>query len=159
MSSTEQNSQPTLHNLSLVECILTVAPCKEKYFIFIDDFFTISVNQFVDFDNFLFNIWRFDALHICQLCLQAILFTTKVFARNLLRRSRRKNIFIFWFWYLTWDVNSELSSNKPTLCLLDYGEILPKHSNDILTTCYEVWISHLIQSTKNTTRKRFTNVF
>ena len=36
--------------------------------------------------------------------------------------SRRKNIFIFSFWCLTWGLNSCLTSNKPTHYLLDYGD-------------------------------------
>ena len=52
----------------------------------------------------------------------AILFTLRVFARNLLRESSRINIFIFSFWCLTCDLNSGLTSNKPTHYLLDYGD-------------------------------------
>ena len=51
----------------------------------------------------------------------AILFTFRVFATNLLRGSRPRNIFVFSFWCLTWDLNSGLTSNKPTYHLLDYG--------------------------------------
>ena len=36
----------------------------------------------------------------------AVLFTLRVFARNLLRGSRRRNIFfIYHFWWLTWETN------------------------------------------------------
>ena len=41
---------------------------------------------------------------------------------NLLRRRRRRNILIFLFWCLTWDFNSDFTSNKPALYLLDYGD-------------------------------------
>ena len=52
----------------------------------------------------------------------AILFTLRVFARNLLRESRWRSIFIFSFWCL----NSGLTSNKPTDYLLDYGDLKKK---------------------------------
>ena len=52
----------------------------------------------------------------------AILFTFRDFDRNLLRVSRRSNIFIFSFWCLTLGLNSDLTSNKPTHYLLDYGD-------------------------------------
>ena len=48
----------------------------------------------------------------------AILFKLKVFVRSLLRGNRRRNIFIFSFWWLT---SSGLTSNKPTHYLPDYG--------------------------------------
>ena len=49
----------------------------------------------------------------------AFIFTLRVFARNLLRGSRWRNIFFhISFWCLTWGLNLGLSSNKPTLYLL-----------------------------------------
>ena len=50
------------------------------------------------------------------------LFTLRVFARNLLRG---RNIFLFNFALrcLTSSLNCDLTSNKPTLYLLDYGNI------------------------------------
>ena len=51
-----------------------------------------------------------------------ILFTLRVFARNLLRGNRRRNTFRISFWCLAWDSNSALSSNKPTHYLLDHGD-------------------------------------
>ena len=44
----------------------------------------------------------------------AILFTLRIFERNLLKGSRRSNIFIFSFWYLAWYLNLSLTSNKQT---------------------------------------------
>ena len=44
------------------------------------------------------------------------------FARNLLRRNRRRNIFRISFWCLAWDSNPGFSSNKPTHYLLDHGD-------------------------------------
>ena len=52
----------------------------------------------------------------------AILFPPRIFVRNLLRGSRRRNIFIFSFWCLSWDLNSDLTSNKPTHYLLYYRD-------------------------------------
>ena len=54
----------------------------------------------------------------------AILFTLRVFARNLLRGNRRRNIFRISFWCLAWDSNPGLSSNKPTHYLLDHGDFM-----------------------------------
>ena len=61
------------------------------------------------------NIQIFDELFM------AILFTLRVFARNLLRGSCRTNIFIFSYWWLTWGLNSGPTSKKLTHCLLHYG--------------------------------------
>ena len=52
----------------------------------------------------------------------AILFTLRVFARNLLRGNRRRNTFCILFWCLAWGSNPGFMSNKPTHCLLHYGE-------------------------------------
>ena len=50
------------------------------------------------------------------------IFPLRVFARNLLRGNRRRNIFFhISFWYLTWDMNPIFICNKPTHYLLDYG--------------------------------------
>ena len=54
----------------------------------------------------------------------AILFTLRVFARNLLRGNRRKNTFRISFWCLAWDSNFGFSSNKPTHYLLDHGDLM-----------------------------------
>ena len=51
-----------------------------------------------------------------------VLFTPGVFARNVRRRSRLRNISSFWF--QTYDLNRGLTSNKSTLYLLDYGDYL-----------------------------------
>ena len=52
----------------------------------------------------------------------AILFTLRVFARNLLRGNRRRNTFLISFWCLAWGSNPGFSSNKPTHYLLDHGD-------------------------------------
>ena len=49
-----------------------------------------------------------------------ILFTLRVFGRNLLRGNRRNRIL---FWCLTWYSNPGFSSNKPTHYLLDHGDL------------------------------------
>ena len=55
-----------------------------------------------------------------------VLFILKVFARNLSRNlsSRRRNIFIFSFWWLTWDTNPGFTYNKPTYHPLHYGDFM-----------------------------------
>ena len=53
-----------------------------------------------------------------------ILFTLRVFARNQLRRNRRRNTFRISFWCLAWGSNPGFSSNKPTHYLLDYGDFI-----------------------------------
>ena len=52
-----------------------------------------------------------------------ILFTLRVFARNLLRGNRRRNTFRISFWCLTSDTNPGFASNKTTHYFLDHGEI------------------------------------
>ena len=54
----------------------------------------------------------------------AILFTLRVFARNLLRGNRRRNTFRISFWCLAWDSNRGFSSNKPTHYLLGHGDLM-----------------------------------
>ena len=44
-----------------------------------------------------------------------MLFTLRVFARNLLRGNRRRNTFRISFWCLAWDTNPGFSSNNNTL--------------------------------------------
>ena len=52
------------------------------------------------------------------------LFTLRVFARNLLRKNRRRNIFFhISFWCLTWDTKPGFMSYKPTHYLLVYGDL------------------------------------
>ena len=55
---------------------------------------------------------------------------SRVFARHLLRGNHQRNIsFHISFWCLTWNTTPVFTSNKPTLCLLDYGDfnlIIPK---------------------------------
>ena len=50
------------------------------------------------------------------------LFTLRVFARNLLRGSRRRNTFRIYFWCLAWNSNPGFSSNKPTHYQLDHDD-------------------------------------
>ena len=54
----------------------------------------------------------------------ASLFTLRVFARNMLKEIAEEIIFFFHvsFRCLTWDTNPGFSFNKPTHCLLDYGD-------------------------------------
>ena len=54
----------------------------------------------------------------------AILFTLRVFARNLLRENRQRNTFRILFWCPAWDSNPGFSSNKPTHYLLDHGDFI-----------------------------------
>ena len=48
-----------------------------------------------------------------------ILFTLRVFDRNLLRGNRRRNTFRISFLCLAWDSNPDYSSNKPQHYLID----------------------------------------
>ena len=49
----------------------------------------------------------------------------RVFARNLLREEiAEEMLFVFCFWYLAWVSNPSLTSNKPTVYILDYGVFL-----------------------------------
>ena len=52
----------------------------------------------------------------------AILFTLKVFARNLLRGNRRRYIFLFCFDVYPVTPNPGFTFNKPTYYLLDYDD-------------------------------------
>ena len=52
----------------------------------------------------------------------AILFTLRVFARNLLRGNRRRNTFDILFWCLAWGSIPGFTSNMATHYLLDYGD-------------------------------------
>ena len=42
--------------------------------------------------------------------------------KSTMRKSRKKNVFIYSFWCLTWILNRGLTSNKPTYYLPDYGD-------------------------------------
>ena len=52
------------------------------------------------------------------------LFTLRVFARNLLRGNRQRNIFRILFWCLAWGSNPGFSSNKSRHYLLDHGDFI-----------------------------------
>ena len=51
----------------------------------------------------------------------AILFTLRVFVRNMQRGNCRINTFCILFWCLAWDSNPGFTSNKPAHYLLEYG--------------------------------------
>ena len=94
---------------------------------FSQDYHLVSQTTYVVCFNFIHKWWdpqfKLDSeRQIFEKLFMAILFTLTVFAKNLFRESRRKNIFIFAFWCLTLGLNSGLISNKPTDYLLDYGE-------------------------------------
>ena len=63
--------------------------------------------------------FKVDSERLFEKLFMAILFTLRVFARNLLRGNRRRNIS---FWWLAWDSNPGFSSNKPTHYLLDRSD-------------------------------------
>ena len=64
----------------------------------------------------------------------AILFTLRVFARNLLRGNCRRKTFCILFWCLAWGSNPGFTSNKPTHYLLDHRAFT--HSNiSMLNNC------------------------
>ena len=56
----------------------------------------------------------------------AILFTLRVFVRNLLREEIAEGIILFGFlfWCRAWGSNPGFTSNKPTYYLLDYGDYM-----------------------------------
>ena len=81
---------------------------------------------YVVFVNFIYK-WRnlqFKVDSERQIFFMAILFTRRVFARNLLGGNRRRNIFRILLWCLAWNSNPGFSSNKPTHYLLDHGDFL-----------------------------------
>ena len=61
------------------------------------------------------------------------LITLRVFARNLLRWNRRRNIFRILFWCLAWGPNPGFSSNKPKHYLLDHGDLIFDHTSYIIS--------------------------
>ena len=63
-----------------------------------------------------------------------VLFTVRVFVRNLLRANYRRNIF-FIFCFVVWRgvLNCGLTSNKPIHCLLDQGDFILDH-------IYIIWL-------------------
>ena len=67
----------------------------------------------------------------------AILFTLRVFARNLLRENHRRNIFCILFWCLVRGSNPGFTSNKPIHYLLDHGDFRTLHLHTTNTTV--VW--------------------
>ena len=70
----------------------------------------------------------------------AIFFSPTIFNRNLLRGSRRKNIFSYFVlicWRsLSWDLNQGLKSNKPTHYLLDYSDIIQTRDRNFRSATY-----------------------
>ena len=67
----------------------------------------------------------------------AILFTLRVFARNLLRGNRRRNTFHILFWCLARGSNPGFSSNKPIHYLLDHGDFLNQiFRRNTVTLCW-----------------------
>ena len=63
------------------------------------------------------NDWIFEKLFHGK-----FIFTLRVFARNLLRGNRRRNIFCILIWRLAYATNPGFTSNKSTYYLLDYGD-------------------------------------
>ena len=78
----------------------------------------------------------------------AILFTLRVFARNLLRGNRRRNTFCILFCCLVWGSNPGFTSNKPTHYLLDYGDpsrsYLSFHNNGPVTNPWQISVNYFI---------------
>ena len=79
--------------------------------------------------------------------------TVRVFARNLLRGSSRKNIFIFSFWCLTWGLNSGVMSYRSTHYLLDYGDFLFQR----LVICNRNLISYFVLNLENIMKNHYKN--
>ena len=64
------------------------------------------------------------------------LFTLRAFARNLLRRNRRRNTFRILFWCLAWGSKPGFSSSKPTHYLLHHADFEYNH-----------WVYYLFKKT------------
>ena len=74
-------------------------------------------------------------IQIFEKLFMAILFDLRVFARNLLRESSRRNTFCISFRCLVWGSNPNFTSNKPTHYLLDYGDFMcTKYLKTLSTT-------------------------
>ena len=99
-----------LHNWSL-------QPFSQDYNIASHTTYVLWVNFIHEWGNLQFKVDRF-----LRSFFMAIWFTLRVFARTLLRVSRRRNIFVFSVWCLSWDLNSSRTFNKPIHHLLDYGD-------------------------------------
>ena len=81
----------------------------------------VSHTTYVVCGNFIHK-WRLKSTpndEFLEKLFMTILFTLRVFARNLLRFP--KKYFRISFWCLAWDSNPGFSSNKPTHYLLDHG--------------------------------------
>ena len=65
-----------------------------------------------------------------------VIFTLRVFPRNLLRGNRERNIYFFHisFWCLIWDTSPGFMSNKSIHYLLDYGDF-----GSISIVCENYW--------------------
>ena len=70
------------------------------------------------------------------------LLTLRVFARNLMRANRQRNIFHISFWCLTWHLNLFLMSNKLTHYLLDYVNFL-LYYNEKFCNDPRIWWDHI----------------
>ena len=116
------SSEKTIHCWSLVSTTYnwSLQP-------FSQDYDLVSHTTYVVCVNFIHEWWdlqfKVDSeRQIFEKLFMAILFTLRVFARNLLRGSRRRNTFCILFWCLAWGSNPGFSSNKPTHHLLDHGD-------------------------------------
>ena len=77
----------------------------------------------------------------------AILFTLRVFARNLQRGCRRRSTFCILFWCLAWGWNLGFTSNRPTLYLLDHGGFKTTLTFNIIIIIYKHnWCIRTLQS-------------
>ena len=85
----------------------------------------------------------------------AILFALRVFSRNLLRGSCRRNIFIFSFCCLIWCLNRGLASSKATHYLIDHGEFIPLPSNKLFSgiVIIAVWVGLQMDGDANLNKK------
>ena len=95
----------------------------------------------------------------------AVLYTLRIFARNLLRESRRRNIFLFYFIFDDWPGirTQAFGSNKPTHYLLDHGDFEfifdSKFENKVLFYSFEKLFSIRKNSRHVTMSKMLCKVY
>ena len=105
-----------------MSCYFLLQSCSKNYNLASHSTYIVQVNFIHERRNLQFKVDSERQIFVKLFI--AILFTLRVIARNLLRGSRRSNIFIFTIWYLTWSLNSSLMFKYH----LDYGDfksILP----------------------------------
>ena len=123
----EHSSSRTFITLFTYKHNWSIQPLSQNYYLVYHTTYVECLNFMQEWRYLQFNVDS--ERQIFETLLIVNSFTLKVFARNLLRGNifRRRNIFIFSFWCLIWDLKSGLRPNKPTHYLLDHGNFLLCH--------------------------------